>query len=205
MTKDLYMWLSNDLSAWLWMLAICMLPPVGLFILGVYESRHEKHRRRQLWCVDDVNNAINDMHPTGGEVHKTLDVVFTEEDGLQFTPDKHVALGDLEESDGVYTITHGSVYKKICASANVLRITKNPTTLENYWRFAQEPIELVRVERFVVTAEGCHPRTVDVLYWQFASENTRKRYEQLLQIDDTLAELRDIRQAVINRRGGQHK
>ena len=161
----------------------------------------QKHKRRQLWCVDDVNDAINNMHPTGGEVHKTLDVVFTKEDGLQFTSNKHVALWDLEESDGVYTITHGSVYKKICASANVLRITKNPTTVENYWRFAQEPIELVRVERFVVTAEGCHPRTVDVLYWQFASEDTRKRYEQLLQIDDTLAELRDIRQAVINRRG----
>lgn len=79
----------------------------------------------------------------------------------------------------------------------MLRITKKPTTVENYGRFAQEPIELVRVERFVVTAEGCHPRTIDLLYWQFASEDTRKRYEQLLQIDDTLAELRDIRQAVI--------
>ena len=141
------------------------------------------------------------MHPTGGEVHKTLDVVFTEGDGLQFTPNKHVTLWDSEESDGRYTITHGSTYKKVCASANVLRITKKPTTVENYGRFAQEPIELVRVERFVVTAEGCHPRTVDVLYWQFASEDTRKRYEQLLQIDDMLAELRDIRQAVINRRG----
>lgn len=205
MTKDLYTWLSNDLSAWLWMLAICMLPPVGLFILGAYESRHEKHKRRQLWCVDDVDDAINEMHPTGGRVCKTLDVVFTKEDGLQFTPNKHVALWELEESDGRYTITHGSTYKKVCASADVLRITKKPTTVENYWRFAQEPIELVRVERFVVTAEGCHPRTVDVLYWQFASENTRKQYEQLLQIDDTLAELRDIRQAVINRRGGQHQ
>lgn len=201
MTKDLYTWLSNDLSAWLWMLAICMIPPVGLFILGAYESRHEKHKRRQLWCVDDEDDAINGMHPTGGEVHKTPDVVFTKEDGLQFTPNKHVALWDLEESDGRYTITHGSVYKKVCASANVLRVTKNPTTLENYWRFAQEPIELVRVERFVVTAEDCHPCTVDVLYWQFSDENTRKRYEQLSQIDDTIAELCDIRQAVIDRKG----
>ena len=68
----------TDLSTWLWAFAICMLPPVGLFILGVYESRHEKHKRHRLWCVDDVDDAINDMHPTGGEVHKTLDVVFTE-------------------------------------------------------------------------------------------------------------------------------
>lgn len=191
----------TDLSTWLWAFAICMLPPIGLFAIAVYESRHEEHRRLQLWCVDDVDDAINEMHPTGGEVHKTPDVVFTQEDGLQFTPNKHVALWDLKESDGRYTITEGDIHKKVCASANVLRVTKNPTTLENYWRFAQEPIELVRVERFMVTAEGCHPRTVDVLYWQFASEDTRKRYEQLLQIDDTLAELRDIRRAVINRRG----
>ena len=114
----------KDLSTWLWTLAICMIPPVGLFILGVYESRHEKHKRRQLWCVDDVDDAINDMHQTGGEVHKTLDVVFTQEDGLQFTPDKHVTLWNLEDSDGMYTITHGSIHKKICASANALRITK---------------------------------------------------------------------------------
>ena len=192
----------KDLSTWLWTLAICMIPPVGLFILGVYESRHEKHKRRQLWCVDDVDNTINKMHPMGGEVHKTLDVVFTKEDGLQFTPDQQVILWRLEDSDGVYTITHGSVHKKICASANVLRITKKPTTVENYGRFAWEPIELVRVERFVVTADECHLRTVDVLYWQFANENTRKRYEQLSQIDDTIAELCNIRQTVINRKMG---
>ena len=192
----------KDLSTWLWTLAICMIPPVGLFILGVYESRHEKHKRRQLWCVDDVDNTINKMHPMGGEVHKTLDVVFTKEDRLQFTPDQQVILWRLEDSDGVYTITHGSVHKKICASANVLRITKKPTTVENYGRFAWEPIELVRVERFVVTADECHPRTVDVLYWQFANENTRKRYEQLSQIDDTIAELCNIRQTVINRKMG---
>ena len=201
MVKDLYAWLSNDLSAWLWMFAICMIPPVGLFILGACESRHEKHKRRQLWCVDDVDDAINEMHPTGGEVHKTLDVVFTKEDGLRFTPDKHVTLWRLEDSDGVYTITHGSIYKKVCASANVLRITKKPTTVENYGRFAWEPIELVRVERFVVTAEDCHPCTVDVLYWQFADETTRKQYEQLSQIDETMAELRNIRQTVIDRKG----
>lgn len=194
----------KDLSTWLWMLAICMLPPVGLFILGAYESRHEKHKRRQLWCVDDEDDAINEMHPTGGEVHKTLDVVFTEEDGLQFTPDKHVALGDLEASDGVYIITHGSIHKKICASANVLRITKKPTAVEDYGLFAWEPIELVRVERFVVTADECHPCTVDVLYWQFANENTRKQYEQLSQIDETMAELRNIRQTVINRKGSDN-
>ena len=192
----------KDLSTWLWMLAICMIPPVGIFILGVYESRHEKHKRRQLWYADDVDDAIDEMHPTGGEVHKTLDVVFTQKDGLQFTPDKHVTLWKLEDSDGVYTIAHGSVHKKICASANVLRITKKPTTVENYGRFAWEPIELVRVERFVVTADGCHPRTVDVLYWQFANENTRKQYERLSQIDDTIAELRNIRQTVVNRKRG---
>lgn len=191
----------KDLSTWLWMLAICMLPPIGLFANAAYESRHEEHRRLQLQCVDDVDDAINEMHPTGGVVHKTLDVVFTKEDGLQFTPNKHVALWDLEESDGRYTITHGSTYKKVCASANVLRITKKPTTVENYGRFVWESIELVRVERFVVTADGCHPRTVDVLYWQFANENIRKRYEQLSQIDDTIAELRTIRQTVINRKG----
>lgn len=191
----------KDVSTWLWMLAVYMIPPVGLFILGVYESRHEKHKRRQLWCVDNVDDAINEMHPTGDKVHKTPDVVFTKEDGLQFTPDKHVTLWRLEDSDGVYTITHGSIHKKICASANVLRITKKPTTVENYGHFAWEPIELVRVERFIVTAEECHPRTVDVLCWQFANENTRKRYEQLSQIDETMAELRTIRQTVINRKG----
>ena len=194
----------KDLSTWLWMLAVCMTPPVGLFILGVYESRHEKHKRRQLWCVEDVDTAINEMHPAGGKVHKTPDVVFTKEDGLRFTPHRYIPLCELEESDGAYTITEGNTYKKICASANVLRVVKHPESLPNCYRFMDARIELVRVERYVITSDGCMPKTVDVLYWQFVDEHVRERFAQLSGIDDTIIELYKKRQEIINNRGTYH-
>ena len=66
-------------------------------------------------------------------------------------------------------------------------------------------IELVRVERYVITSDGCMPKTVDVLYWQFVDEHVRERFAQLSGIDDTIIELYKKRQEIINNRGIHHE